>query len=292
MSQKLKLTGDVYALNLTQKQIKAYAKTALFIGVIGLLFTLSTFHAPEQVQAEAPNYEALEAEIEAQKLETEKEAEKKRKEAKINDLKIKQLELEKERLKLQQEIEGIEIPDIEVETEPVKKALEVESNPRLEVKKITRKLDNLEANYKRFEKYYKADSTCHPYLIAAIHYRETNFGTTNGWNGQGAFQNLSNRYTPNSKVTDWNTQVRQACLHLKGKVGVQKLTNLDDVELIATALAKYNGCRSQHWTLCSYVSNYTTHYKGNGTKCAVDGCSRTTKDTRQGALAIVMQLQF
>lgn len=273
------------------QQNKVYIRIALIIGVISLLFTLSTFHTPEQVQAEAPDYEALQAEIEAQKAQAEKEAEKKRKEAQLNDLEIKQLELEKEQLKLQQEIEGVEIPEIELKTELPKKAIEVKANPQLEAKKITKKLNGLEVKYSEFEKFYKADSTCHPYLMAAIHYRETNFGTTNAWNGQGAFQNLSNRYTPNSEVTDWEKQVRQACLHLKGKVGVQTLTNLDDVELIATALARYNGCRGQRWTLCSYVSNHTTYYKGNGTKCAVDGCSKLTRDTRQGALAIIMQLQ-
>ncbi len=149
--------------------------------------------------------------------------------------------------------------------------------------------DKLKENYLKYKDYYTADNTCHPYIIAAIHYRETNFGSTNAWNGQGAFQNIRNRYNSNSNVEDWNEQVKQACLHLKGKVKVQTLIDPNNEEELPKALALYNGCAGLSWDNCSYVVNKTNKMDG-GYKCAVDGCAYKVWDNKAGVLSIIKQL--
>lgn len=148
---------------------------------------------------------------------------------------------------------------------------------------------DLKANYLKYKEYYTADNTCHPYIIASIHYRETNFGSTNAWNGQGAFQNTRNRYAPNSNVEDWNEQVKQACLHLKGKVKVQTLLDPYNEDELPKALALYNGCAGLKWDKCSYVVNKTNKMDG-GYKCAVDGCLYKVFDNKPGVLSIIKQL--
>jgi hypothetical protein len=148
---------------------------------------------------------------------------------------------------------------------------------------------DLKSNYLKYKEYYSADNTCHPYIIAALHYRETNFGNTNAWNGQGAFQNTRNRYVPNSTVEDFNEQVRQACLHLKGKVKVQTLLDPHNEDILPQAFAGYNGCAGFAWDKCSYVVNKTNLMNG-GYKCAVDGCAWKTYDNKPGVLSILKQL--
>jgi hypothetical protein len=147
----------------------------------------------------------------------------------------------------------------------------------------------LKENYLKYKDYYSADNTCHPYIMAGIHYRETTFGNTNAWNGQGAFQNTSNRYASNSIVDNWQEQVKQACLHLKGKIKVQTLLDPSNEDALPKALAKYNGCAGLPWNECSYVVNKTTLLNG-GWKCAVDGCAYKTYDNKAGALSIIKQL--
>jgi hypothetical protein len=178
---------------------------------------------------------------------------------------------------------------VEEKIEPKKEEIKGITIQKEEEFKATSVLPGLAEHYNTYKEYYKADSTCHPYIIAAIHYRETNFGNTNAWNGQGAFQNLRNNYAGGSEVTDWNDQVTQACLHLKGKVGVQTL-GLDDIETLGTALAKYNGCAGRPWRQCSYVVN-KSNLMAVGTKCAVDGCAYMTTDNRYGALTIIQNLK-
>lgn len=151
-------------------------------------------------------------------------------------------------------------------------------------------LPNLVTHYNTYKQYYELAEGCHPYILASIHYREKNFGNTNGWNGQGAFQNIRNRYPAESVVTDWGWQVQQACEHLRQSVNWIFLTDLNDQESIGNALAKYNGCRGLYYKQCSYVVN-KTNLMAVGTKCAVDGCAYTTTDNRYGALSIISQLQ-
>jgi hypothetical protein len=215
-------------------------------------------------------------EIRIKKAELQKQIEQKKAEAVQKELEAIALEKEKESL------EPI------VETPKKDEAVATIIEPQAQV--VTAQLPNLVENYNKYKQYYSADNTCHPYIIASIHYRETNFGSTNAWNGQGAFQNLQNKYPANSEVSDWNEQVRQACLHLKGKVRVQTLLDINDEELIGKALARYNGCRGLVYTQCSYTVN-KTEYMSVGTKCAVDGCAYTTTDNRFGALSIIRQLK-
>lgn len=159
--------------------------------------------------------------------------------------------------------------------------------------KVLVDLPNVAENYEKYKEYYKLASTCHPFLIAAIHYRETNFGTTNAWNGQGIFQNIRNKYEPNSQITDWNEQVNQACNHLKGKVKTDNLTDLNNLELIATALARYNGCEGKAWRQCAYTANGLNIMPlGTATKCAVDfRCNIRSVDNKHGTIAVILLLQ-
>lgn len=155
----------------------------------------------------------------------------------------------------------------------------------------TSTLDGLAAHYNTYKMYYRSAANCHPYILASIHYRETNFGNTNGWNGQGVYQNIRNRYPTNSVVTDWEAQTIQACEHLRQSVGWATLNNLDDFELVGAALASYNGCNNQYYKNCSYVVN-KTNLMAQGTKCSVDfSCLPLVADNRYGALSIVSQLR-
>jgi len=152
-------------------------------------------------------------------------------------------------------------------------------------------LDGLQGFYDTYKQYYETADGCHPYIIAAIHYRETNFGNTNAWNGQGAFQNIRNRYPSQSVVTDWEAQVKQACEHLRQSVGWAGLTNIEDEQLIGQALSKYNGCNNKVWNQCSYVVNNTQYMAlGTSSKCAVDGCAYMVTDYKHGTLSIINQL--
>jgi hypothetical protein len=137
---------------------------------------------------------------------------------------------------------------------------------------------------------YSADPTCDWRIIGAIHFRETNLGTNNSWNGQGAFQNLGNRYTPNSPVTDWEAQVTQTCRHLKNKVGATQLTDVP-LDTIGTALARYNGCMGKVWTECGYTAYKMSNEHMLFYKCSVDfSCHPLVPDYRLGTIRIYKEL--
>ena len=72
-------------------------------------------------------------------------------------------------------------------------------------------------NQEEFGFYTK--STCHPYLMAALHYRETGYRLTNASNGQGMYQIYSSavRYPANSPVTNATDQTNVACDFIKAK---------------------------------------------------------------------------
>lgn len=139
---------------------------------------------------------------------------------------------------------------------------------------------------------------CHPAVMSAIHYRETSFGHTTAGNGQGPYQVLSNRLPTNQDVTDWDSFIKQSCEHLRGKVGGAELMDIEDMELIGTALARYNGCNSKDWINCPYTSSkLTDDYRFSESnpemrKCNYDYCRNgiMTPDTRYGALAIIANM--
>lgn len=138
---------------------------------------------------------------------------------------------------------------------------------------------------------YSLDPTCDWRLLGAIHYRETNLGNTNGWNGQGAFQNIRNKYVSNSLVSDWSTQVHQACSHLKNKVGTTHLNESTPIDVIGTALARYNGCNNKHWKECGYTAYKLSDNHTSFMKCSIDfSCLPLVPDRRLGALTIYLNL--
>lgn len=152
-------------------------------------------------------------------------------------------------------------------------------------------LPGLADYYNTYKSYYESVDGCHPYILAGIHYRETTFGNTNAWNGQGAFQNINNRYTPNSVVIDWEAQAQQACDHLRQPYGWAFMTDLNNQELIGKALASYNGCMGEPYNQCGYAVNQT-NIMSYDWKCSVDfTCHPLVKDNKYGALSIVSQLQ-
>ena len=256
-------------------KIGAIILTLLVVVYFGVNSQKTESVAPviNQEQVLADKQRAIDIRI--KKAELDKQIETKRSEA--NQAELEALKLEQEKTQLE---------PTPIETPKKDNAVAVIEPVILTPQSVPAEFPNLADFYSQYKQYYTADNTCHPYLIAAIHYRETNFGSSNAWNGQGAFQNLSNKYQPNSQVDDWEVQVKQACLHLKGKVKVQTLLDLSDEKTIGTALARYNGCRGQVYTACSYVVN-KSEYMATGTKCAVDGCAYTTTDNRFGALTLV-----
>ena len=146
-------------------------------------------------------------------------------------------------------------------------------------------------NIKMNKGIYSLDPTCDWRIIGAIHFRETNLGIMNGWNGQGAFQNVRNRYEPNSQVTDWSTQVTQACNHLKQKVGTTELITSTPIDVIGTALARYNGCNNKEWKSCGYTAYKLSNEHLNFTKCSVDfSCLPLVPDYRLGTVTIYLSL--
>jgi hypothetical protein len=143
-------------------------------------------------------------------------------------------------------------------------------------------------------------SECHPYLLMAIHYREIGFRLNNGWNGQGMYQNLGNKYPSNSTVNNATAQTKEACEFIKNKaksfcssVGKQEdLHSLENVELIGCALAKYNGCMGNHYNNCGYTVKGLSPSQENFTKCGADFTCPMVKEKQIGALTVILALQL
>jgi hypothetical protein len=145
-------------------------------------------------------------------------------------------------------------------------------------------------------KFYAA-TPCHPYILGAVHYRETGLRLNNGWNGQGAFQNVSNKYPANSPTTDATKQATQACDHLKGKAKnfcqkygtAEDLNSLDNIELLGCSLAAYNGCNGKHYNNCGYTVNGLSKDQEHFMKCSVDFvCLPLVKESQFGTLTFIL----
>jgi len=265
------------------------------------------------------------ANVSAESISLETQLEKQKKEIQIKNLEKARIEKLLEAEKIEREIDNLknlalsssesskvslEIPKVEVlAKEEAKPSLLSNPDEAKAISAITEKGQNALPDESNLEKhktvkvdqnildkiqsqkeiYLKAkEFGCHPALLAGIHYRETNLGLTNAWNGQGAYQNLANKYPSNSQVDDIDTQTKQACEHLKNKVGGKELMDLNDLELVGKALARYNGCSNQIWNNCGYVVNKLEDGK-TFTKCTVDFiCYPLVTDTKFGTLTVAI----
>jgi hypothetical protein len=152
-------------------------------------------------------------------------------------------------------------------------------------------------NQDKFGFYSKSD--CHPFIMGSIHYREYGYTLRNGWNGQGMYQNLDNKYGQDTVVNNATAQTVQACDFLKGKAkSCQKygqpsdLNNLDNIELIGCSLAKYNGCMSKHFNDCGYTVKGLSSTQENFLKCSVDFTCPMVPEKQLGALTVILALQL
>jgi hypothetical protein len=235
-------------------------------------------------------------------------------ESKNIELKIKLSELEEESkkqdsnlealLKLSKELDSItpakenklEYKSIETKTIPEKWKSHIDYLKYQDSQAHKIAIAGFKANQEKYGFYGK--SACHPYIMAAIHYREIGYRLNNGWNGQGIYQlySTTTRYPSNSPVTNATAQTQQACEFIKNKAksycssvgSPDDLNNLENIELLGCALAKYNGCNGQHYNNCGYtVKGMSKDQEVFNKKCADDGCSYFTTEKQLGALTII-----
>jgi hypothetical protein len=170
------------------------------------------------------------------------------------------------------------------------------SNSLKDNKALQGAVEGYKNNQNKYGFYSKTD--CHPFLMGAIHYREYGFTLKNGWNGQGMYQNLSNRYGQDTIVTNATEQTQQACDFIKAKAksfcskyGVpDDLNNLDNIELIGCSLAKYNGCMGKHYNQCGYTVKGLSETQEDFLKCGADFTCPIVKEKQLGALTVILAL--